>query len=141
MNIKLRVKEYRKKYGAIGTWIDDNLYNFCFKNIEQSYQVSRNSSIGVTFPLIVYIFFWIGCIKYFRSLGYTTKNVEFVYLHVMCNDLLLSTKRLYLFIYFNITMIIISTIYSPIQVTNEMDRWNTCSNILPSKYSFFKNCT
>ena len=21
----------RKKYGAIGTWIDDNLYSFCFK--------------------------------------------------------------------------------------------------------------
>ena len=48
---------YRKKYGAIGTWIDDNLYNFCFKNMEQSHQVSSNSSIGVIFPLTVYIFF------------------------------------------------------------------------------------
>ena len=103
MNIKLWVKEYNiDKYGVIGIWIDDNLYNFCFKNIEQCHQVPRNSSIGVTFPLTVYNFFWIGSIKYFRPLGYTTKNVEFIYLHVIHDGLLLSTKRFfYLFQYNN----------------------------------------
>ena len=50
---------------------------------EQSHQVSSNSSIGVTFPLTVYNFFGIGSIKYFRPLGYTTKNIEFIYLYVM----------------------------------------------------------
>ena len=40
---KITSERIWKKYGAIGTWIDDNLYNFCFKNMEQSYQVSSNS--------------------------------------------------------------------------------------------------
>ena len=55
---KLWLKEYNiDKYGVIGIYINDNLYNFFFKNIEQSHQISSNSSIGVTFPLTVYIFF------------------------------------------------------------------------------------
>ena len=42
------VKECIDKYGVIGTWIDDDLYNFCFKNMEQSHQVTEDVSYATS---------------------------------------------------------------------------------------------
>ena len=42
------VKECIDKYGVIGTWIDDDLYNYCLKNMEQSHQVTEYISYATS---------------------------------------------------------------------------------------------